>query len=354
MAADDRQSKPCLGAGSGGRADPAPEDMDFFELLRRLEVAAGARFGQGGRPDQEPARLGQALRLGFATRDVMGLRPGEAGRPARVDVALFGLCGPEGPLPLHLTRWMLDRLGRRWHGEGTEAAGDRAFLDLLNLVQHRMIALFYRSWADQRPEVQAERPGGGRIGALVRALAGPGPEALEGPRLALATTLAHRAQGPERVAALAAAAAGAPVALVEFVGDWTPLPPALQTRLGAAHARLGQGAVVGPRIFGRQRRIELRVGPVSLDAYLGLMPGGDRLARLRLAVLDALGETLNVDLRLVLARGAAPPARLGQDRWEASRLGRTAWIGGRPGREAADFTLRSFTARAAASRETAA
>ena len=44
-------------------AVPSAEAMDFFELLRRLE-RGGRLFGRGARPDREPARLGQALRLG--------------------------------------------------------------------------------------------------------------------------------------------------------------------------------------------------------------------------------------------------------------------------------------------------
>ena len=126
--------------------------MDFFELLRRLE-AAGGRFGRGGRPDREPARLGQELRLGFAVRDVAGAdaRRRRARRRGSRST-LFGLLGPEGPMPLHLTRWVLDRLSQRWFAAGVEGAtSDTTFLDFANMLQHRMIALFYRAWADQTP-----------------------------------------------------------------------------------------------------------------------------------------------------------------------------------------------------------
>jgi len=346
MAADGRQPQPPLDAL------PDPRDMDFFALLRRLEVAAGSRFGHGRRPEQEPARLGQGVRLGFATRDVTAFAPAAGNRPARVEVAVIGLAGPEGPLPLHLTRWLLDRLGQRWYAGNLEAASsDTSFLDLLNVIQHRMIALFYRAWADQRPEVQAGRAGAGRLGAMVRALAGPGP--LETARHGEATALARQVRAPGQVVALAAAATGAPVALAEFVGAWGALPARLQSRLGGPHAALGGGgphtalggggsraalgggATLGPRVFGRQSRFELRVGPLTLDGYRAFLPGGPRLAALRLALLSALGESLDADVRLVLARAEVPAARLG-----ASHLGRTAWIGGAThGRDADDLRL---------------
>jgi len=329
MAADGRQSQPPL------EAMPAdPRDMDFFTLLQCLEAAAGSRFGHGRRPEDEPARLGQGVRLGFATRDVTGFAPAEGARPPRVTVALLGLAGPEGPLPLHLTRWLLDRLGQRWFAGNLEAASnDTTFLDLLNLVQHRMIALFYRAWADQRPEVQAGRAGAGALGAMVRALAGPGP--LETARHAQATTLARQVRTPTQLVALATAAAGAPVALGELVGAWAALPARLQTRLGAAHATLGRGAVLGPRAFGRQSRIELRIGPLTLEGYRSFLPGGSRLEALRLAILSTLGDTLDADVRPILARAEVPVACLG-----ASHLGRTAWIGGAArGRDGDDLRL---------------
>ena len=75
MADHGRQPQPDL-----SRSRPA--DMDFFELLRRLE-AGGRRFGGPGRPDREPARLGQEVRMGFAIRDVASSgRAATARRPA--------------------------------------------------------------------------------------------------------------------------------------------------------------------------------------------------------------------------------------------------------------------------------
>ena len=154
MADSGRQPRPDL---TGPALPEAIGDMDFFELLRRLE-GDGRRFGRGGRPDQEPARLGQAARLGFAIRDVAGFRPEGDKDPARVSVGVIGLIGPEGPLPLHLARWVLDRLSHRWFTAGVEGAtSDTTFLDFLNMTQHRAIALYWRAWADQNPAAQARQ-----------------------------------------------------------------------------------------------------------------------------------------------------------------------------------------------------
>jgi type VI secretion system protein ImpH len=338
MADDSRQPQPrVIEAGA------APE-MDFFELLRRLEASGGgARFGRGARPDAEPARLGQSVRLAFAVRDVAALKPADADGPARVTAVLLGLLGPEGPMPLHLTRWVLDRLSQRWFSGAAEGAtSDTTFVDFANMVQHRMLALYYRAWADQRPEVQAERPDGGGIGAMLRALAGDADAALGPVKLGQASALGHQVLGPERLTGLLSGALGVPVTVREFVGSWTAIPPRLQTRLGRAHAGLGSSAALGPRAFGRQTRIVVRVGPLPLADYLGFLPGGPRLAALRRALLHAIGEALDVDVQPVLRRDAVSPARLG-----AARLGRTGWLAPRGDRDGDDLRLRAAVGLAA-------
>lgn len=331
MADRDRQSQPDL---SGHPV----EQMNFFELLRRLEAGAG-RFGHGGRPDREPARLGQEIRMGFATHDVAGLRAPTGNAPAQVTVKLLGLFGPEGPLPLHLTRRVLDRLAQRWFsGDIDGATSDTTFLDFANMLQHRAMALYYRAWADQNPAVQVERDQAGRLRAMLAALAGAeiGADEIAPVKLGQAAALGHQVLGPERLTGLVAGAIRLPVSVSEFVGSWAAIPLRLQTRLGGPYAALGRTATLGPRSFTRQSRVELRVGPLDLACYRTLLPGGDVLRRLRRAVLHGLGEAFDVDVRPVLRAGEVPAARLGE-----AELGRVAWLAPRGGRDADDLCLRA-------------
>ena len=214
-----------------------PTTLDFFELLRRLEVA-GRLFGRAGRPDREPARLGQAVRLGFAARDVAAVPCRRATAPARVTVAIFGLLGPEGPLPLHLTRWVLDRLSQRWFAAGVEARDQRHHLPRLR--QHAAApdarALLPRL-GRPAPGRAGRARGGGRVRAMLGALAGtaawprrrPGARAV---KLGQAAALGHQVLGPERLTGSSRDAFGVPVQLQEFVGTWSAIPAPLQSRLG--------------------------------------------------------------------------------------------------------------------------
>jgi type VI secretion system protein ImpH len=325
-----------------------PEAMGFFELLRRLETK-GVRFGRAGGPDLEPARLGQRVRLNFATQDVARFVPGVDGGPAKVDVEVIGLLGPEGAMPLHMTRWIMARLSDRWFsgGQDTETS-DTTFLDFCNMLQHRMLALYWRGWADARPEVQIEMGSGGRLQAMLNAMAGvglPGVAAVSavssdsGLAVRFATSLASAVNGTERLTRYLADLLDAPVALVEFLGHWLDIPAPLQTRLGQQHAGLGTGAVIGARTFQRQTRAELRVGPLSLAMYQRLLADKTLRSDLRRAIRFVAGEDIQFDLRLVLARDAIPDPRLGQ-----CRLGRTTWVSPTGKRDADDMCFAGFSA----------
>ena len=173
MADEDRHTRPDLTRATL----PDPACTDFFELLRGLETAT-MRFGRSGGAGTEPARLGQVPRQSFAVSDVAEVIPGRTshngGKPM-IAVNVLGLIGPEGPMPLHLTRWIIARQSSRWFsGPDSGAAADTSFLDFINMLQHRMLSLYWRAWADARPGIHIAHGTGGRVVAMMRAMAGIG------------------------------------------------------------------------------------------------------------------------------------------------------------------------------------
>lgn len=337
MADNARQSPPDL-TQDGDLSDA----FDFFELLRRLEKRGGL-FGYAGPASREPARLGQHIRLGFATHDVAEYQAGQDGLPAKVTIANIGLLGPEGPLPLHVTRWVLDRLSQRWFA-GAEArqTSDTTFVDFVNILQHRIMALFYRAWADAHPAVQVERGVGGRVRSMLESLGGMGmpgtASSADLVKLRQAGALAQQVDAPEKLTQLLSELFGVPAQLNEFVATWIEIPKALQSRVGRAYATLGKGATIGPRVFSRQGRIEIRLGPMGIDAYKSFLRDGNRLPALKRAVRDLIGEQFDVDLRVVLATDDVPDPRMGM-----VQLGRTTWLArARERGDADDMRLRTI------------
>src|SRR3954468_7658263 len=128
-----------------------PYRYDFYQTLRRIEClyAERPRWGRAMRPAEEPVRLGQDPDLAFAPAPLASFKPGEQGRPARLQVRLLGLLGPNGPLPLHITEYARERLLH---------ANDPTLSRFLDVFHHRLMTLFYRAWAQAQPHVSRDRP----------------------------------------------------------------------------------------------------------------------------------------------------------------------------------------------------
>ncbi|NOT26806.1 MAG: hypothetical protein HOP16_11970, partial [Acidobacteria bacterium] len=101
-------------------------------------------------------------------------------------------------------------------------------------------------------------------------------------------------------------------------------------------AVLGAGAVLGGRVWDRQHKFRVRLGPLALTQYDSFLPGGAPLAKLVDWVRLYLGFELEWDVRLRLAEAEVPRLSLGR----AGRLGWTTWLGRRQsGVDADDLCL---------------
>ena len=110
-----------MGAAVGREADlvaflarlaEAPHEYDFYQTLRRLECfyADKPRWGEAQRPIDEMVRLGQDPELAFAPAPLARFGSEARAPKPRLQVRLFGLFGPNGALPIHLTEYARDRV----------------------------------------------------------------------------------------------------------------------------------------------------------------------------------------------------------------------------------------------------
>lgn len=314
----------------------APYRHDFYQAMRRLEClhASTPRWGRARRPADEPLRLGQDPDLSFAPSSLAALEPGADGRPPRLQVRLFGLLGPNGPLPIHITEYARDRLRQ---------AGDPTLSRFLDLFHHRFLTLFYRAWAQAQPHVSHDRPDDDRFAAYLGSFIGLAPATVRGrdavPDLAKffhVGTFIRPTRNAEGLRAVLQQFFRVPVQVEQFVGHWLELQPAERTRLGREGAVLGVAAVAGRRVWDRQHKFRLQMGPLTLAQYEAFLPGGARLRQL----VDWVRLYVNLeyawDVRLRLRREDVPALRLGAGR----RLGWTTWLGRRPAKDdAADLCL---------------
>jgi type VI secretion system protein ImpH len=118
------------------------------------------------------------------------------------------------------------------------------------------------------------------------------------------------------------------------------LPDDDLTLLGrhAACAQLGVGAVAGRRVWDRQHKIRVRLGPLTLAQYEDFLPKGSAHGKIVALLRQYLSLELDWDARLALKADEVPRVQLGgSTRLGGSiRLGWTTWLGQRPHQTPAD------------------
>lgn len=301
----------------------SPEEHHIFQALRVIEAhfSDAPRLGESRRSRQDRVRLGQEPELAFPPSTIARFTPPAGDRPARLSNRFFGLFGPNGPMPLHITKYVRERL--RNHRDPTLAA----FADMLT---HRMMSLLYRAWVTGQPAPGFDRDDD-PLARRVAALAGFHGTHLRGrdamPDLARLCFAGHLGQGSKNAAGLVSILSAffeVPVHLQQFVGSWLDLEPDDRWQLGAM-AGLGRSTSIGQRVWSRAAKFRLRIGPVRLRDYERLLPGGPALERMQAIVRTYAGDTLDWDINLILAGDEVPRASLGG----TTRLGHTSWIGTR-------------------------
>jgi type VI secretion system protein ImpH len=308
-----------------------PFSFDFFQALRRIECLHPdkPRLGKGLRPTDEAVRIAQEPSMTFAPSSLSSFHlpvggPG-GGAPGRMEVRFFGLLGPNGPLPLHLTEYARARLLH---------AGDATFVRFLDMFNHRFLLLFYRAWAQARPTVSLDRPSDDRFTIYIGSFQGLAggkmrnrDEIGDFAKLFFAGLLGRQVRNRDGLVALLSSYFRVAVRIEEFVGHWMRLPKRDRTSLssGDMSTQLGGGAVLGARVWDRQHKFRIWLGPLSLAQYEAFLPGGKAIGQLVAWVRQYFCFELEWDVRLTLARDAVPKTSLGQ----FGRLGWTSWLGAR-------------------------
>ncbi|MBE1161101.1 type VI secretion system baseplate subunit TssG [Dyella acidiphila] len=325
-----------------------PHRFQFFQAVRVLEHLF---VRHGVRPEDvltRKLRFRNSMSMAFPASDIEQLRayaendepfkadPADAqpawDKLAEVDItpAFMGMLGGRGVLPFGYT----ERIGEREMYFRDHAA--RAFLDIFN---NRALALFYAAWKKYRLAFQYELDRRERFLPLILSLAGMGASSLR--------TRLDKGEGAVFDQAIAYYAAGvgqrplsavflqrmlseyfdANVRVEQFAGAWYQVPKNQLSRLGDPTAVLGRTALAGERIWQRDLRLRLWIGPLRHKRFEDFLPGGRAAAALAKWLTLLSGGTLEFEVRLVLHQqdvrttGLSPTlgGRLGWDAFVSSR-----------------------------------
>jgi len=317
-----------------------PYRFQFFQAVRMLElwlkknglprdgaVASFLRFqnslslnfpaSQLEAMDTEPRALARdSAALGEA------LRRGEL-KYIRITPAFMGFLGTAGALPAHYT----ERIAA--HALYERDDGPRAFLDTFS---NRTLALFYEAWRKYRLELQYEIDGKDRFLPLLLSMAGLGNHALRH-RLSdggegvldesvgyFAAAMRHRPASAAMIGKVLSDYFGEPINVTQFIGAWYDVPPTQQTTLGGTNAQLGMSALVGGRVWQRDLRMRLTVGPLDRAGFDAFLPGGLAARALAKMLTMFTGLTLEYEVHIVLRAPDVDGVTLSEER-HGGRLG---------------------------------
>lgn len=301
--------------------------MDFFQVLRLIENAHPGlpRIGASLRPRDDAVRFGQDPALVFQPTALGQFLRADGAARARLAVNFFGLMGANGPLPLHITEYVRDRLR---HG------GDGTMLAFLDVFHHRMLSLFYRARATAEPVISLDRADNDRFSTFVGSMFGIGAPALrerdaigDFAKLHFAGLLANKTRPASGLVTILRAYFKLPFQVEQFVGHWMRLPDEVQSRIGmealaGSGNRLGSSLILGRSVWDCQHKFRIVIGPLDYADYGRFMPGGQSMERLLAWVRTYVGMALDWDVRLILKKEQRPPLRLGG----ATRLGWSTWV----------------------------
>lgn len=308
-----------------------PYEYDFFQLMRKLQAAYPdkPRIGKSLRLNQDAVRLRQEVSLAFAPSTIERVEKDEETGTLNIFNRFFGLWGPNGPMHNELTQYVLDQ---------ARDYDDSTLADFADVFHHRLLSLFFKAWADANKATDYDRPEDAHFPRFINSFFGAGVESFRRrdaiPDRAKTFYSGHLSSATQHKSGLKAILEdffGIKTQIQSFVGHWMTLPEDCCHRLGESKSTglLGQNIIIGQKVWDRQLKFRVIMGPMSKEDYKRILPGSKGYQMLKDWVDLYTGQVMLWDLQLILKASEAKPTVLGK----SGQLGWNAWMMTKPLKE---------------------
>lgn len=318
-----------------------PYRFEFFQAVRMLELWLKRNGVPHDSAVADYLRFNNSTSLSFPASELDALSPDpkSIARTAQdLLVALqndtlnhldltptfMGFLGSSGVLPSHYTESIAA------HVIYEKDEGPRAFLDSFS---NRTLALFYEAWCKYRLEFKYTIGKGDRFLPLLLSFAGLSHRSLRDKSsedgLGLldeslgyyATALSHRPASAAYLQRVLSEYFGVPISIEQFIGHWYEVPREQQTRLGEINTTLGSEAMMGARVWQRDLRLRLMIGPLGRKNFDAFLPDGIAAKSLKKMLSMFTGLCLEYEIQLIFHRNEVQGTTLLSD----SKCGRLGW-----------------------------
>jgi len=325
-----------------------PYRFSFFQATRMLQgvVRQWQKKGQPKpvghdvAPQEESVRFAALPSLRFASSEIARLEKHERlvktenHDIAEMQVSFMGLTGQSSVLPEFFTELQLHRMREK----------DASLRDFLDLLNHRAVSLFYRSWEKYRLPMNYER-----VKLHQKNQTDPITHALES-LIGVDGSYLHKhlALNPEDLifyggfmSAQRRSASALEAALTEYLdisvkvnqfkGDWMPLQDDDRFKLpifpmSGRNNCLGVDTVIGDEVFTVEGKFQLVLGPLNREQFHQLLPGMSALDALKRFTKMFVGASYQYELKYQLLPEAVDSWMLDNEQDNSVRLGWNSWL----------------------------
>lgn len=305
--------------------------VGFCQLLRCIQIEHGTRVGMVRELEKQPFQLIAELDSNFAANELSQWIPSASPRP-KLAVSFFGLFGASGALPEHYTQMIIERVRQK----------DYTLREFLDIFNHRLLSLFYRTWEKHSFPVAFETAAANHeedtLTQAIWGLIGHRLSTSRG-RMSMSDDCFLYYSGPfsskrpslESLRACVQDFTGVVAEVEPLVGQWLILDEADQSRMETPLAGMSMGCalgidtIAGQRVWDVENRFRICLGPVDWDTLSDLMPTRPQLRVLTDFVRRFVGPQFEFDFQVLLLGAEVRGMQLDEN--QDFCLGWNTWLG---------------------------
>jgi type VI secretion system protein ImpH len=294
-------------------------EQGFAALLRYLDANAplAKRIGYSVSPKQDCVRFGQTPLLHFHSSAFTKVTFSNKSGEYKLKNSYWGLFGINGPLPLHLTEYAIERNYR---------LKDKTLTEFLDVFHHRFISLFYRAWADAQPTVSHDRPEHDIFKQRLTAFSGETNKVEDvfqqnnNVHEYLSGLYSQKNRSATTLSQVLSAYLSHEVSIEEFQGAWYELQSHEKTQLMKSNTKLGIDSILGERTFQRTFNFAINIGPITCSQYIDLLNNKQRIKTVIQLSQKAVGQEFQFSINIILQAYQTQTSQLG-----SAKLGINSW-----------------------------
>ncbi|MBD3183747.1 type VI secretion system baseplate subunit TssG [Candidatus Poribacteria bacterium] len=333
--------------------------FSFFQAVSLLEklYKDAAHPGEEGPLNQEKIRFHASSRQSFPASDISKVEHIQRDDRDYVRMILnfMGLYGVDSPLPTYFSE-IISRVPDEdvdtEEEPDEEESGIKALRKFLDIFDHRIYSLFYRSWMKYRYHLQFEPEAKDNYSRYLLSFLGLGTQDSQrifGKKIsrliAYSGIMSQNTRCADGLAGfLSEYYYGVEVEILEFIPQWISIPDQYRARLNSRQPLiLGEDTTIGHQIMDYNNKFRVVLGPISFEMLIKFLPGKRNFRELCNLIYLYTSRKLSFDVQFVMKKTEVPPLQLKSedDREINAQLGLTTWLG-EPQSEKVQLTLSPY------------